>query len=106
MAQQYKILAERINSSMALTSELIHEMRQKITFLTSKVEELTNTIRYHETQKEEYRLIKLDEAARMLGVSVSTLKRRIENGEIPAWKSNRALRVSYNHIQSMITPKK
>lgn len=104
MAQQYEMLAERINTSMALTAELMHEMHQTITFLTAKVEELTNII--HNSEKEEYRLIKVDEAAKMLGVSVSTLKRRIENGEIPAWKSNRALRVSYNHIQSMITPKK
>lgn len=103
MAQPYEILADKLNNSMALTASLFHEMRQTIAFLSTKVEELSETIKNNE--KEEYRLITIDEASKILGISTRTLMRRIKNGEIPTWKSNRAIRVSYNHIQELAKPK-
>ena len=49
-------------------------------------------------------LLNRDEAAAMLRVSVRTVDRLIESGELPAAKVGRSVRVARADVQALLTP--
>lgn len=59
----------------------------------------------HETLSPESEWISLREAARIFGVSVDTLRRRISTGELPAVKLGyKTIRVRREHLDKLFRP--
>lgn len=59
----------------------------------------------HETLSPEPEWISLREAARIFGVSVDTLRRRISTGELPAVKLGyKTIRVRREHLDKLFRP--
>ena len=59
---------------------------------------------YHEAMAEdEIRWMSTGEAARRLGVTVRTLYRLIDEGELPAYKFGRVIRLQEREIEQFIT---
>lgn len=59
----------------------------------------------HETLSGESEWISLREAARIFGVSIDTLRRRISTGELPAVKLGyKTIRVRREHLDKLFRP--
>lgn len=52
------------------------------------------------------RLLRPDEAAEVLGVSLKTVRRRIETGALPAVRDGRLIRVHPNDLERYITARR